>query len=439
MAQLPALGSANTGSATAVVRRHVLAFLAYAGVAVAFFWPLPLHLTTALPGPVLGDTGVYIWNLWVFRHAIVAHREMPFFTTEILSLSPALPLTLQNYTTLANVIAFPLLPLLGIVATFNVLVIAAGVMSAHAMFICARRLTGDTAASWVAGLAFGFSPYMSARAMEHFSLVQTAPLPIFVMLFDRLHFARHRASPSPPASPSPVPFSATRIRGVLPADRRVCDRLFRGPHPARAGGCVPPVSRNPGTRCRPGLPRRSDCGHASRRRPPHRDPHGPHQHDPALHTGPALHRSRARPRLDGRPHARVLGVPDDAAVGPALIVAGAACAVLLSPVLSAMVGAMGESQWTRPTVYWQSSAPGLDLFALFVQIRLPPVVRPILRRRRTADAGRVGREHRIDSMDADRRPPDGGGLWPRGAAALLDGLHGAGRHAGSRALCRIGG
>ena len=83
--------------------------------------------TTALPGPVSGDTGVYVWNLWVFRHAITAHREMPFFTAEILSLSSAVPLTLQNYTTLANVIAFPLLPLFGIVATFNLLVIGSGV------------------------------------------------------------------------------------------------------------------------------------------------------------------------------------------------------------------------------------------------------------------------------------------------------------------------
>src|SRR4051812_4721141 len=188
MAVLLRLTRAICGSATAALRRHALAILGYACIALAFAWPLPLHLSTALPGPVSGDTGVYVWNLWVFRHAIVAHREMPFFTMEILSLSPAMPLTLQNYTTLANVIAFPLLPILGIVATFNVLVMAAGVVSAYAMFLCARRLTGDTAASWVAGLAFGFCPFMSARAMEHFSLVQTAPLPIFVMLFERIHF-----------------------------------------------------------------------------------------------------------------------------------------------------------------------------------------------------------------------------------------------------------
>ena len=170
------------------MRRHALALTGYVLVAVAFAWPLPLHLTTALPGPVSGDTGVYVWNLWVFRHAITAHREMPFFTAEILSLASAVPLTLQNYTTLANAIAYPLLPLFGIVATFNLLVIGSGVVAAHAMFVCARRLTGDTGAAWVAGLAFGFSPFMSARATEHFSLVQTAPLPIFVMLLERLHF-----------------------------------------------------------------------------------------------------------------------------------------------------------------------------------------------------------------------------------------------------------
>src|SRR3954469_10430124 len=170
------------------MRRHALALSGYVLVALAFSWPLPRHLTTALPGPVSGDTGVYVWNLWVFRHAIIAHREMPFFTAEILSLSSALPLTLQNYTTIANAIAFPLLPLLGLVATFNLLVIGSGIVAAHAMFVCARRLTGDTAAAWVAGLAFGFCPFMSARAMEHFSLVQTAPLPIFVMLFERIHF-----------------------------------------------------------------------------------------------------------------------------------------------------------------------------------------------------------------------------------------------------------
>ena len=373
MPELPAL-AANAGSAKAAVRRHVLAFLGYACVALAFSWPLPLHLTTALPGPVSGDTGVNVWNLWVFRHAIVAHREMPFFTTEILSLSAALPLTLQNYTTLANVIAFPLLPLFGIVATFNVLVIAAGVVSAHAMFVCARRFTGDTAAAWVAGLVFGFSPYMSARAMEHFSLVQTAPLPIFVMLFDRLHFR-----------PS---LGVAIAAGVTVACAFLCDPYYavyclligafaigysavlihRGPaafRPYRATLALDVVLV-----CLAGLIAGMILGGGRRIEILTVRISMTRLYTPVLiFTVLALVRVwmvvRTRVSLSWvfptmLPSVRVL------------IVAGAACAVLLSPVLSAMVGAMGESQWTRPTVYWQSSAPGLDLFALFVPNPLHP-------------------------------------------------------------------
>jgi hypothetical protein len=40
----------------------------------------------------------------------------------------------------------------------------------------------DEAAAWVGGLLFGFSPYMIARQMAHFSLVQAAALPAFALV-----------------------------------------------------------------------------------------------------------------------------------------------------------------------------------------------------------------------------------------------------------------
>ena len=42
--------------------------LGYVLVAVAFTWPLPLYLGTRLTGDPGGDTGVYVWNQWVFQH-----------------------------------------------------------------------------------------------------------------------------------------------------------------------------------------------------------------------------------------------------------------------------------------------------------------------------------------------------------------------------------
>jgi hypothetical protein len=372
MAVPPRLTPTTSAFTLAALRLHAVAVFGYACVALAFAWPLALHLSSALPGPVSGDTGVYVWNLWVFRHAIVAHREMPFFTLEILALSPAMPLTLQNYTTLANVIAFPLLPMLGIVATFNLLVIGAGVVSAYAMFVCARRLTGDTAASWVAGLAFGFCPFMSARAMEHFSLVQTAPLPIFVMLFERIHFR-------------PNVRVAIAV-GLTVACAFLCDPYYavyclligafaivysaaliqRGPvrfRPYRSALALDIVLV-----CLAGLIAGMLLGGGRRiqilsvRISMTR-----------LYTPVLIFTVLALARVWLAVRARVSWVfPTRLPSFRVVAVAGLACTVLLSPVLSALVGAAGESQWTRPPVFWQSSAPGLDLFALFVPNPMHP-------------------------------------------------------------------
>jgi hypothetical protein len=42
--------------------------LFYAAVTLFFNWPLALHLDTQLTGNIGGDTGTYVWNLWLFRH-----------------------------------------------------------------------------------------------------------------------------------------------------------------------------------------------------------------------------------------------------------------------------------------------------------------------------------------------------------------------------------
>jgi len=68
---------------------------------------------------------------------------------------------------------------LGTVATFNLFVILSPALAAYAAFAFARAAVRDDGAAWVAGVAFGFAPFMSARALEHFSLLQTAPVVLF--------------------------------------------------------------------------------------------------------------------------------------------------------------------------------------------------------------------------------------------------------------------
>nr|MBA3948883.1 hypothetical protein [Acidobacteriota bacterium] len=168
-------------------RRHILVFTAYVALGAAFAWPLPLQMGTALPGAPSGDTGVYVWNIWVFRHEILEHQRFPFYTAEILSLASPTPLTPHNYTTFANLLAFFVLPAAGVVRTFNGLLILSAALSAYALYLLARKRSGDDVAAWLAGAAFGFSPFLMARMTAHFSLLQAAPLPIFALLLARLY------------------------------------------------------------------------------------------------------------------------------------------------------------------------------------------------------------------------------------------------------------
>jgi hypothetical protein len=164
---------------------HVLALTGYALVALAFVWPLPLQLGTFVTGSPDGDTGVYVWNQWVFQHEILDNRSLPYFTEKIFSLSRRANLSLHNYTTFQNLLALPLERLLGVVGAFNVVYLMMTVLTAYMAFLLARRLTGRAPESWLAGLAFGWSPVLVTRGMGHFSVAAAAPLAAFLLVLLR--------------------------------------------------------------------------------------------------------------------------------------------------------------------------------------------------------------------------------------------------------------
>ena len=165
--------------------RTLLAWLGlFAALAVAFSWPLPLHLGTHLTGAPSGDTGVYVWNLWVFRHEVL-QQQLPLQTGTILSLAPPVDLTLHNYTLFMDVLALPLIGPLGLLRAFNVVYLAMMVLTAWCTARLAHALCGKAWESWLAGAAFAFSPVLVARSTGHFSLVAAAPLPVLLLLLVR--------------------------------------------------------------------------------------------------------------------------------------------------------------------------------------------------------------------------------------------------------------
>jgi hypothetical protein len=157
-----------------------LAALAYVLLTCALMWPLPLHLWTHLLGSPGGDTGVYVWNLWIFRHELLRHAQLPFSTDHLFAYSDAVDFALHNYTPVAGLLALPLIGPLGVVATFNVLMIALVALSGFGVFVLARRLGLEAIAAWAGGAIFIASPVLTARQTAHFSLVIAMALPLFL-------------------------------------------------------------------------------------------------------------------------------------------------------------------------------------------------------------------------------------------------------------------
>ncbi len=166
-------------------RQHLLALCGYAAFAVIFTWPLAPQLGTHLTGSPAGDTGVYVWNQWVFHHEVLKEGNFPYFTSRIFSLTGPANLSLHNYTAFQDLLALPLLGWLGVVATFNVVFLLMTVLTGYGAFLLAKHVTGHNLESWLAGLLFAWSPVLATRGGAHFSLVAAAPLPIFLLVLLR--------------------------------------------------------------------------------------------------------------------------------------------------------------------------------------------------------------------------------------------------------------
>jgi hypothetical protein len=166
-------------------RTHSAVLLGYIAVAIAFSWPLLLHLGTALTGDPGGDTGVYVWNQWVFHHELIEKSSIPYFTDTLFGPNQVSDLSLHNYTTFADLIAVPLRTFLDVVTTFNVVYLLLMVIGGYAAFLLADHVIGDAPVAWLVGLVFGWSPIVVTRGTGHFSLIATAPLAIFLLLLLR--------------------------------------------------------------------------------------------------------------------------------------------------------------------------------------------------------------------------------------------------------------
>lgn len=167
--------------------------LLFAVLATAVTWPLPWQIASHAPGaplwngrPIHAETAVNLWNLWWFRHALLELRQNPFDCTYLFYPVGA-DLWLHTLSPLPATVSALLQPIVGLVAAFNLLVIASFVLAGACAAAAGRRLGLGAGGAIVAGALYAFSPAVLAHLYAgHFELLWTFWMPAALLAFLRL-------------------------------------------------------------------------------------------------------------------------------------------------------------------------------------------------------------------------------------------------------------
>ena len=349
--------------------------LGYVLATLAFTWPLPLHLSTHLTGDPGGDTGVYVWNQWVFHQELIEGHN-PLSTAKILSLTDRVDLAQHNYTAFLNLLALPLMSALGVVRTFNVVFLFVCVLNGLAMYGLARRVTpASRVEAWLAGLVFAWSPALVARTTGHYSLAAAAALPAFVWCLVNAERSRSTRDAALVglcmawAALSDAYFGIYCVMIAMVYVGSLAVRFTRREHhAARAWLWLLDIA----IVCLAGLIAGLSFGGGG---------------EFTLLGVPIRMRSLYNPVmvltllvlvrivLWWRPRISL----SPAAIGPiparALLVAALACIGPLAPVLYGLTTRVADGQFVSPKIFWRSSPPGVDLLSFVSPNPQHPIAR----------------------------------------------------------------
>ena len=87
---------------------------------------------------------------------------------------------------LSAILAAPLTALIGPLATYNTLALAAPALAAWAAYLLCRHLTDESLAAILGGWTFGFSSYVLGETLNHLNLALVATLPLILLVAIRL-------------------------------------------------------------------------------------------------------------------------------------------------------------------------------------------------------------------------------------------------------------
>ncbi len=176
----PVAGRARDARLRAVIP-YAGAFVAYLMFAVWRTWPVPAHLTSL----VFGTPGDASGNIALLRYRDeLGVGPLSNMVTPLEGAPFGVPL--PGVTSLPQVVVEGAAQLIALVSgsavvAWNVMVIAGLTLSAFSCFVLCRHITRNSLAAFIAGLAFGFNPWILERAHGHYHFTHLWSLPMIVL------------------------------------------------------------------------------------------------------------------------------------------------------------------------------------------------------------------------------------------------------------------
>ncbi len=170
----------------------VCCLLSYVALAIALTWPLVRELDTAV-----ADHGDPLLNAWIIDwncHAL-SHDPLHLFDAPIFR--PAeFPLAFSEHMTGVALLVLPFhLAGFSAVATYNIALLISFALSGFGMFLLARLISGDTIASFAAGVFYAFVSFKFDH-LSHVQIIASGWIPLTLaalLLFWRSGSAKHAA------------------------------------------------------------------------------------------------------------------------------------------------------------------------------------------------------------------------------------------------------
>lgn len=137
-----------------------------------------------------GDNGQEVWFLAWASHAFTNLQDP--LRTNIVNYPFGADLANLTSMPLAGILSTPVIALSGPIAAYNVLLVGAFAGSATAAMFASRRFVKSTWAAFLAGLIYGFSPYMIGQGAGHLFALFAAIPPLMLIVLDEMLVVQER-------------------------------------------------------------------------------------------------------------------------------------------------------------------------------------------------------------------------------------------------------